>query len=139
MSWTVTVQALSYAAGAVAAVFSTVNYWRNIKLERSKWVSALYTKFFEQQQLRSVRECLDCRSESEDVAKLLKDEPAELTEYLNFFEFVAYLRKSKQISKEDVTALFEYYLKCLSRHPCLRSYIKQKQNGYQYLDAFLEE
>jgi hypothetical protein len=136
MNWTPAVQAISYGIAALSALLSMINYWRNARLERLKWISTLYTKFFEQQILKTMREALDCSPDAETVANLIKKEPPELTDYLNFFEFVTYLAKSKHISKDDMRAMFEYFLGCLKQHPCLRIYIKQK--GYEHLDAFLE-
>jgi hypothetical protein len=65
------------------------------------------------------------------VQRLVTSESAEFTDYLNFFEFVVYLRASKQIRAADIDAMFSYYLACLSRHPTLKTYIKKK--GFEYL------
>ena len=40
-------------------------------------------------------------------------EDADFTDYLNFFEFMAYLEDRGQLSKRDVAALFDYYLRLL--------------------------
>jgi len=36
---------------------------------------------------------------------LIRDESAKFTDYLNFFEFVAFLRKKKQLKFDEVNAL----------------------------------
>src|SRR4051794_24103095 len=74
-------------------------YWSNQKLERSRWASSLYDKFYEKVDLKGARRKLDCEADSSEVAEFVERESAEFTDYLNFFEHVAYLVNCKQISK----------------------------------------
>lgn len=60
-----------------------------------------------------MRDTLDCDSDNAKVNALVSEEGSTWTDYLNFFELVAYLRESKQLAAEDVKALFEYYIGCL--------------------------
>jgi hypothetical protein len=123
--------ALSVAIGALA-------YWRNSRLERARWLSSLYSKFYEALDLKMIREILDCSSaNSPEVQKLVHDEDARFTDYLNFFEFMAYLRHCGQLSGKDVAALFDYYLRVLSKHDDVRKYVMNDRNGYGYLKKLL--
>ena len=67
------------------------------------------------------------------VSQLVTAESSAWTDYLNFFEFVAYLQSSNQLHKEDVAALFSYYLGCLKKHADVVGYIRNKEKGYEYL------
>jgi hypothetical protein len=101
-------------------------------------MSSLYSKFYEQPELKKVREILDRQPpDSPEVCSLVEDEDASLTDYLNFFEFMAYLRKYGQLSYENVKALFDYYLSSLCRHETVRKYISDDSKGYGYLKELL--
>ena len=51
------------------------------------------------------------------------------TDFLNFFELVAYMGKEKIISGRDVEALLGYYLKVLTMRPELRAYIHDEKRA----------
>jgi hypothetical protein len=134
-SW---VQTLAYVVGAVAALSSLVVYRANSRRERAKWLANLYEKFYEQASLKAVRNLLDEEApDSAAVRKLVDDEDPGFTDYLNFFEFMGYLRNSGQLSRRDVTALFDYYLGCLRKHDAVRKYIADDSKGYGYLKESL--
>jgi len=60
----------------------------------------------------------------------------EFSDYLNFFELISFLEKSKQVKSQDVEDLFCYYLNCLEKHQLIRDYIKDR--GYEQLYRFLK-
>lgn len=98
----------------------------------------MYEKFYEKEHLKDIRDKLDCKDEiSLDITNLIREELSEFTDYLNFFEFVAFLEKSKQLKYEEVEQLFGYYLDCLSRRKNVRAYIDD--NGYELLSNLLDE
>jgi hypothetical protein len=131
------VQILSYMAGAAAAVSAVFVYRSNSRRERARWVENLYSRFFETDKLKQVRDMLDCDSDSAKVNALVAEEDSAWTDYLNFFELVAYLQESKQLAAEDVKALFEYYLGCLKRHRAVMDYIRDQTKGFKYLRKLL--
>lgn len=131
------VQILSYIAGAAAAVSAVFVYRNNSRRERARWVESLYSRFFEKSELKQVRDTLDCDSDDAKVNALVTEESAGWTDYLNFFELVAYLRESKQLAAEDVKALFEYYIGCLNRHRVVVEYIRDETKGFKYLRRLL--
>jgi len=51
---------------------------------------------------------------------------------------MAYLSESKQVSKDDILALFHYYLQCMKRHQAVMAYIENEQKGFERLRALLK-
>jgi len=131
-------QAIYYLLAAVAAWVAVLTYRRNSAVERARWLSSLYSKFYEALDLKMIRETLDCNPPgSPEVQKLVQDEDARFTDYLNFFEFMAYLKACGQLSTKDVIALFDYYLRVLNKHDDVRKYVMDDRNGYGYLKKLL--
>jgi len=132
-----TVKALAAIIAAAAALWGTYVFFSNSRLQRAKWLFELYEKFYESDDLKAIRETLDCEAgNSPHIEKLITDESAEFTDYLNFFEFVAVLKKLRQLTTDEIEGLFRYYLDCLQRSGQVRSYIAKK--GYEHLDELLK-
>ncbi|MGH9450466.1 MAG: hypothetical protein ACRD11_07970 [Terriglobia bacterium] len=123
-------------AAVIAAWVAVCAYYRSLKLERAKWLKELYEKFYERGDLKSVRELLDGGDQAK-IVKLVGDECADFTDYLNFFEFVAYLWKSKQISLDEVMGLFDYYLRNLKQHKEVAKYVADHDKGFERLRELL--
>lgn len=124
------------ALGTVgAAIYAARIYKSNSRLERARWASSLYEKFYERQELKKVRDALDCDAGAKQIDALVAVEGSDFTDYLNFFEYVAFLKHREQLKLEEVEDLFGYYLDCLSKHATVREYIQR--NGYERLDALL--
>ena len=131
-------QPIFQLAAAISALFAARAYWKNSALERARWLSSLYTKFYEAPDLKFTREVLDCNApNSPEVKKLVEEQDARFTDYLNFFEFMAYLTACGQLSPKDIAALFDYYLRVLSKHDDVRKYVWDDRNGYGYLKRLL--
>ena len=65
------------------------------------------------------------------------DELCELfVDYLNFFEYIANLWELKQLSREEILKLFEYYLRLLQQHDFIVSFIRD--NGFESLEKLLK-
>lgn len=124
----------------IAAVAALWTYRSNSRRERAKWAVQLYDKFYETDHYKPIREKLDCAPDAAaDVVQLVTQESAEFTDYLNFFEMVSYLAKSRQLSKDDVLSLFQYYLQCLKRHDSVINYLENKDKGFEQLSGFLKD
>jgi len=135
--WKPLVETVSYLVGAGAALAAWWVYRQNSQLERARWITALYEKFYERDGLKAIRDTLDQEDPDSDiVADLIDKESAEFTDYLNFFEFVAILKKSNQLDRESVEDLFGYYLGSLKKHKTVVAYIGK--NGYEHLSALLK-
>jgi hypothetical protein len=129
------ISSLLAAAGVLGAVRI---YYRKVALERATWLSSLYSKFYEAPDLKRIRKVLDENlPDAPQVEDLLRNEDPDLTDYLNFFEFMAYLEARGQLSRRDVAALFDYYLRLLSKHKDVRRYVLDDRNGYGYLKKLL--
>ena len=74
---------------------------------------------------------------AEAIQKLVEEQDAKFTDYLNFFEFMAYLNERNQLSEKDVRALFHYYLRAMWKHEAVRKYVLDDENGYDYLKKLL--
>jgi hypothetical protein len=131
-------QTIYYLMAAVGAFVAVLTYRRNSAVERARWLSSLYTKFYEAPDLKRIRTALDeTPPNAAPVQELVRTEDSDFTDYLNFFEFVAYLTARGQLSKRDVAALFDYYLRLLSKHEDVRKYILDDRKGYGYLKKLL--
>jgi len=98
---------VGYIGTFVAIAWAVYVYRRNSALERTKWQAQLYEKFFERSDLKEIRELMDSDDEiSLEITRLIRDEPSEFTDYLNFFEFVAFLEKSKQLKINEINDFF---------------------------------
>jgi hypothetical protein len=78
-------QIASYVVGIIVAIVAVGTYLRNSQRDRARWVFELYEKFFEENRYKLVRETLDSRPDSPEVAALLDHRVSEFTDYLNFF------------------------------------------------------
>jgi len=134
--WATLSQVIYNFAAVIAAFSALIVYGRNSRLERARWAASLYEKFYERDQLKRVRDKLDCETDAEQVNELVFKAEADFTDYLNFFEFVAYLEYTKQLKPAEIEDLFGYYLDCLQRQGVIRRYIKE--SGYERLNNLLE-
>ena len=129
---------LTLVVGMVSALLAALTYRSNSKRERAKWAVQLFEKFYESDQLyRNVREELDSDAPSAAVHMLVEEQSAKFTDYLNFFEMIAFLVDSDQLAEKDVLGLFQYYLDCLKRHTAVMLYVHEPDHGFEYLTAFL--
>ncbi len=124
--------------GVAAAVGAAWTYHKNSARQRAQWAVQLYEKFYESDRYRKTRDALDCESDTADISNLVRAEGPEFTDYLNFFELMAYLSESNQVSKDDILALFHYYLQCMKRHQAIMKYIQDEQKGFERLRALLK-
>jgi hypothetical protein len=85
-----------------------------------------------------VREQLDS-GDAQKISKVVREESACFTDYLNFFEFLGYLEKSRQVSRDDILGLFQYYLHNLKANPDVMRYIEDSKNGFERLREMLRQ
>lgn len=131
-------QIIYYLMATAAAFVAVMTYYRNSTIERARWLATLYSKFYEAPDLKRIRMCLDeSLPNSATITDLVRNEDPDFTDYLNFFEFMAYLEDRRQLSHRDVAALFDYYLRVLSKHKEVREYVLEDRNGYGYLKKLL--
>lgn len=133
--------ALKGVAGSFVVVsffVTALTYYKNSHYEKSKWLNQLYEKFFETSVYSDIRELLDYNSSPnekyarlKDIIERKSDSESKLQEqlvvYLNFFEYIATLWKTGQISERDVHMMFGYYIKNLEKHGWLMDFAKQNE------------
>ncbi len=142
MAWLDLILKISAILGGALAVLT---FWRAASVRRAEWLSNLHAKFFETASYKQIRRALDSSEASTELSQLradiASDETSELVEgfvdYLNFFEFVASLRKLRQLKTKEIIMLFDYYLRLLGKHDFVRSYIRE--HGFEELEALLKE
>lgn len=97
-------------------------------------------KFYETNNYKDVRRWLD-NSEIEKKINidddLISDEEEKVTDFLNFFEFIANLETERQILIKDVTNLFDYYLRKIKASPVCMEWIKRY--GFEKLSNLLKK
>jgi hypothetical protein len=122
----------------LAAIWAIKTYRRNSAIERARWLSSLYSKFYEPADLKGIRETPDSElPTSAEIQRLVEEQEARFIDYLNFFEFMAYLNACDQLSQKDARALFHYYLRAIWKHGAVRKYALDDRNGYDYLKKLL--
>jgi len=133
------IAALAVVVGALSAYFALKTFHHNTRTKAAEFLSNLHKSFFVDETYKKVRSVLDDDSEGAEItlSNFIKEEPPEFTDFLNFFELVAYMGSEKTLSKKDVEALLGYYLQTLSDKPLLRKYIQDKKNGFEHLDMLL--
>ena len=144
MTWKETLEIDATIAGTISSIgavlaagFAAFVYYRNSTFARAKWASSLYEKFYEETALKQLRDRLDCVRDSDTVNEIVIREESAFTDYLNFFEFIAFLKSSKQLKDSEIEALFGYYLDCLNRHDRVKQYVSNPENGYEGLAKLL--
>ncbi|MGE5322760.1 MAG: hypothetical protein ACM3SW_07855 [Actinomycetota bacterium] len=140
---------VSFLSGSAIVAF--LAFQNQLKLQRIKWLQELYEAFYNSEQHKRVRQQIDfedvdhlfslLEKSDKNPQSLNQEERAELdrfTDYLNFFEWIAFLEKKKQFSFDDLDILFKYYLVRLlqvDKSQRFRKYIKD--NGYEGLHSLL--
>ena len=137
---------------ALLGLWARQNYRRQVSLEQMRWLQQLYDSFYNSDRYKEVRQVIDfdelgqtmelLRRGDADPHQLSLPERTKLdqfTDYLNFFEWLAYLEEEKQLTFQQLDTMFGYYLTRLSqvdRNRQLRRYILEK--GYEQLHRLLD-
>jgi hypothetical protein len=141
------VEVVVYFVSTLAAGFAVWTYWSNERTRRAEWLFTLYQRFFEEDHFKPMRRKLDYTSdptftELRSCIATPASNPVleeELVDYLNFFEFVAGLQRSGQLTLDEVAGLFKYYLKILTCDDLkfIREYIREQD--FEQLSALLDK
>lgn len=128
-----TVAILFTAIGGFATLFV---YFRNSQLKRSEWLYSLFEKFFYESKYAEIRRIIDY-AHPDDLIRLSDninapgdhDLEEKLVDYLNFFEFIANLWLLKQVPINEISMMFDYYIRRLDDHDFIKKYIDK--NGFE--------
>jgi hypothetical protein len=132
----------------VSAFIGLLTYWENKQLEKTKWLSQLHDKFFVDNKYSDMRILLDYKIPNQDYENLKTSFPdktnfsfhqlqEKLVEYLNFFEFIATLKKRKQLKDDDINMMFGYYISHLDDHKWIVNSIKD--GGFDNLPKLIAD
>ena len=140
MTFPVVIAAFSACLAAVSAAFAALTYRRNANTKRAEFLLQLHKAFFVDPTYKPIRDLLDNPNESdaEKLRKHIQEETAELTDFLNFFELIAYFESCKTLRRHDVDALLSYYLHLIKTNGPLSSYISKDQTSFEYLNKVIE-
>ena len=130
------IQIAFWILSLIGIFIAWTTFRQNTKLRRAEWLRSLFEKFYESDHYKDIRSKIDSTTIQHDVSgnSLLEE---KLVDYLNFFEFIASLWKLKQLKKNEVLMLFDYYLKNINRLDFLKLYISNY--GFENLAALLKE
>ena len=126
----------------IGVVVAVVTYQRNLKVKHAEWLWSLYQKFFENEQLKTVRKYLIYHPERFEKlfdAQLTEEDEVlieKVDDFLNFFEFIASLNTLNQISKKEIDMMFDYYLTAISKNEHLKTYIQTE--GFENLNKLIQ-
>jgi hypothetical protein len=129
---------VAIVATPIGVFWGLHTYQRSVRLEKAKWMKELYEKFYERTELKGMRDILD-GDDTQKISEMVKSEDTHFTDYLNFFEFLGYLSESKQIGRNEILGMFDYYLRNLRDQPEVAGYIKRPDKGFEKLRALLSQ
>jgi hypothetical protein len=127
---------------ALAGLFMSVLVFRyNVKVRRVEWLTKLYEKFYENDALKEVRELIDCEPDSppSDLTTLIDSGNAKLFDYLNFFEYVAFLESRRHLRVDEVKAMFGYSLRNIARVGVVRKIVDSEKMDLELLRALIRK
>jgi hypothetical protein len=136
-TWIGVLQIAAYLVGFAAALGSLWQYRQNSIRERTRWLFELYRRFYEDTSLKAMRIRIDWGDTGFIAEEKDSDLLGDLDNFLNFFEFVAFLKKRSEITVEEIRAMFEYPLKMIAVNGATLAYVRKY--GYEELDALLKE
>ncbi len=133
---------------SITAIVAVFTYVRNGRLERAKWISELHEKFFVEEKYVKMRRILDYKQPEADYIKLSESFPIHaensnidseelLVNYLNFFEFIAVLKKQNQLSIGEINDTFGYYILQLKEHKWIVDSLRLYQ--FKNLPSLIED
>jgi gamma-glutamylcyclotransferase (GGCT)/AIG2-like uncharacterized protein YtfP len=146
---------LLMAIGTVTTALWAVTSYRSAKrAEKSRWMKELFSEFFFNNNFDEVRDLIEFgyktklepllyqaslgrydEIDTTEERRLIK----EIDNFLNYLEYVLYLRDNRQIGAEDVEVTFGYWIGVLadSKHAVLRHYCENF--GYERVFALIND
>jgi len=129
-------QVAAYVVGIGAAALSYRQYRKNSARQRTLWIYDLYRRLWDQPSLRSMRLRID-NGDLPSLDALDATQLADFDDYLNFFEFIGYLRQSKELRQGEIETMFDYSMKQIAEIDGISSYLAKY--GYEQTSALLLE
>jgi len=128
--------------GALTAVLiAVVNYRAQTRLKQAEWLKSLFEKFFENSTYKEVRIWLDYGYLHDRLTvgeiSLREENEEKFTDFLNFFEFIGVLNSRQHLTIEQVTDVFDYYLRKIKSDADCQQWINQY--SFEKLKLLLEQ
>lgn len=128
----------SIVAAVAIAVPAILTYRESVRLRRAEWLHRLFEEYYSATNYRPIRQLMDSQAGRDQLSQLLSKIGApqyhlspdefkllyDLTDYLSFFELIAFLRDTGALRLEDCTVLFHHYLQLL-RNDFLMDFMKR--------------
>lgn len=135
------IKAFAAIVGVVSAGFAVRTYERNTRTKAAEFLMSLHKAFFVDGTYQPMKDLLDCdgAEEEEKLAKAVAEQSAAFTDFLNFFELVAYLTEIDTLTTDDTEALLGYYLDKLVEAPAVWGYVRRSSTGFENLRRLLAE
>lgn len=135
-------------AAIIVAWKGVDEYRASVIVRRAEWLYRLYHEFYVEPNLKGIRNEVDSEEGRKKIDAILEKPENSLAEeenktyikfndYLNFFEFMMYLRKTKALKEDDITDMFEYYLNSLAQLRSITDYLKRE--GYELLNQYIKD
>ena len=115
----------------------------NAETARTELLRKLHREFFVEDHYKPMRAMLDEHASAEALTREIAEESSRFTDYLNFFELIGYLYKSRRwpgvsiLPFQDVEAVLGYYLRSLRDNNQIRAYICQESRSFEHLNRLL--
>lgn len=132
---------LAFAVGLLSAATAAFSLYRNTRTKAAEFLVSLHRGFFIDPLYQPMKTLLDCDGAEEEarLEEAVRSESGEFTDFLNFFELVAYLQEAGTLSAQDVDALLGYYLDKLRTQPAVWAYIRQSTKSFENLRRLLAD
>ncbi len=110
MPWDEVFKVVAALGGVGSAIAAAFTYHRNARTKEAEFLLELHKSFFIDPNYQPMRGLLDCDGAGErtTLKTVVADESPEFTDFLNFFDLVAYLTFKETISLVDLEALLGY-------------------------------
>jgi hypothetical protein len=128
---------ISLLGVALPAWLALIAYRNQTRTKTAEFLLALHKSFFVDEFYKTIRDQIDSGS-AEAIDALVKEETPAFTDFLNFFELVAYMEKQGTLSNDDIAALLGHYLRILCENASLTAYIADSKNGFEHLKNLVE-
>jgi hypothetical protein len=135
------IRGVTPAVGLGALISGVLTYKRNSKTKTAEFLLDLHKTFFVQHDYDEMKKNLDCDGADGEanLQAVVNEQSEDFTNFLNFFELVAYMESIDTLSRADTEALLGYYLDRLRSKEPVWIYIRKPRNGFEHLRHLLAE
>ena len=136
------VSMLGVIGAAIGVSIAFRNYQSQQLTKRAEWLDSLFERFYQKDDFKKIRKWYETKEIEKVINEddnIVSDEEERITDYLNFFEFIASLEARGSLMLQDVLDLFEYYLQKIKRSPKSMKWIEREDYGFEKLRNLLNK